>query len=175
MAFTIDARQALIFAVTIVLLFIVVVSITAWSIPRYEKIQSGLDVLLRYTRENHTGVRVIRAFGLEDEEKDKFNSQNNHLMGMQKFVGSITALMNPLTYAILNLSIAYLIYKGAFLVNTGDLTQGQVVALYNYMSQILVELIKLANLVRVEFYSESVFAQMCRTRRRQWKTVTISV
>ena len=147
MAFTIDARQALIFAVTIVLLFIVVVSITAWSIPRYGKIQSGLDVLLRYTRENHTGVRVIRAFGLEDEEKDKFNSQNNHLMGMQKFVGSITALMNPLTYAILNLSIAYLIYKGAFLVNTGDLTQGQVVALYNYMSQILVELIKLANLV----------------------------
>ncbi len=147
MAFTIDARQAGIFAVTIALLFIVVVSITAWSIPRYEKIQGGLDVLLRYTRENHTGVRVIRAFGLEEEEKDKFNKQNNVLMGMQKFVGGVTALMNPLTYAILNLSIAYLIYKGAFLVDSGELTQGQVVALYNYMTQILVELIKLANLV----------------------------
>lgn len=147
MAFTIDARQALIFAVTIVLLSVVVVSITAWSIPRYEKIQSGLDVLLKFTRENHSGVRVIRAFGLEDEEKDKFNKQNNILLGIQKFVGSVTALMNPLTYAILNLSIAYLIYKGAILVNNGDLTQGQVVALYNYMTQILVELIKLANLV----------------------------
>lgn len=147
MAFTIDSRQALIFAVTITLLFIVVVSITAWSIPRYEKIQAGLDVLLRYTRENHSGVRVIRAFGLEEEEKDKFNKQSNILMGMQKFVGAVTALMNPLTYAILNLSIAYLIYKGAIYVNAGELTQGQVVALYNYMTQILVELIKLANLV----------------------------
>ena len=147
MAFTIDVRQAAIFAVTIVLLFIVVASITAWSIPRYEKIQSSLDVLLRFTRENHTGVRVIRAFGLESEEKDKFNKHSNILMGMQKFVGGVTALMNPVTYAILNLSIAYLIYKGAFYVNSGELTQGQVVALYNYMSQILVELIKLANLV----------------------------
>ena len=147
MAFTIDARQAAIFAVTIFLLFVVVVSITAWSIPRYEKIQGVLDVLLRFTRENHTGVRVIRAFGLESEEKDKFNKQNNILMDMQKFVGGVTALMNPVTYSILNLSIAYLIYKGAFLVDSGELSQGQVVALYNYMSQILVELIKLANLV----------------------------
>ena len=104
-------------------------------------------MLLSFTRENHTGVRVIRAFGLESEEKDKFNKHSNILMGMQKFVGGITALMNPVTYAILNLSIAYLIYKGAFYVNSGELTQGQVVALYNYMSQILVELIKLANLV----------------------------
>jgi ABC-type multidrug transport system fused ATPase/permease subunit len=147
MAFTIDVRQALIFVVTIILLFIVVVSITAWSIPRYEKIQSGLDVLLRLTRENHTGVRVIRAFGLEEDEKKKFNDHNNILMNMQKFVGGVTALMNPVTYAILNLSIAYLIYKGAIYVNSGELTPGQIVALYNYMSQILVELIKLANLV----------------------------
>ncbi len=147
MAFTIDVRQALIFAVTIFLLFVVVVSITAWSIPKYENIQGGLDVLLRYTRENHTGVRVIRAFGLEDEEKSKFNAQNNILMGMQRFVGSVTALMNPVTYAILNLAIAFLIYRGAIIVNAGELTQGQMVALYNYMGQILVELIKLANLV----------------------------
>ncbi len=147
MAFTIDARQALIFAVTIALLFIVVSFITAWSIPRYEKIQSGLDVLLKYTRENHTGVRVIRAFGLENEEKNKFHEKSDALMGMQKFVGGVTALMNPVTYAILNLSIAFLIYRGAIFVNSGELTQGQVVALYNYMGQILVELIKLANLV----------------------------
>lgn len=147
MAFTIDARQAGIFAITIFLLFIVVVFITAWSIPRYEKIQSSLDVLLKYTRENHTGVRVIRAFGLENEEKEKFHDQSNALMNMQRFVGSVTALMNPLTYAILNLSVAFLIYKGAIYVNSGELSQGQVVALYNYMGQILVELIKLANLV----------------------------
>ena len=147
MAFTIDARQAGIFAVTIFLLTVVVVFITAWSIPRYEKIQSSLDVLLKYTRENHTGVRVIRAFGLENEEKEKFHDQSNALMNMQRFVGSVTALMNPLTYAILNLSVAFLIYKGAIYVNSGELSQGQVVALYNYMGQILVELIKLANLV----------------------------
>ena len=149
MAFTINQRLALIFLVTIVLLTVVVVSITAWSIPRYEKIQSALDVLLRYTRENHSGVRIIRAFSLEEEEKNKFNKQSNHLMELQKFVGSFTALMNPLTYAILNLSVAYLIYRGAIYVNAGSLTQGQVVALYNYMAQILVELIKLANLVLI--------------------------
>lgn len=147
MAFIIDPKTALIFLVTIVLLTFVVVSITAWSIPRYEKIQSRLDVLLRLTRENHTGLRVIRAFGLEDEEKEKFNDRNNALMKLQKFVGSITALMNPVTYAILNLSVAYLIYKGAVHVSNGELTQGSVIALYNLMMQILVELIKLANLV----------------------------
>lgn len=147
MAFTIDYRQALIFVVTIILLFAVVVSITLWSIPRYEKIQKGLDTLLRLTRESHSGVRVVRAFGLEDEEKERFNQNNNLLMKLQKFVGSVTALMNPLTVAILNLSIAFLIYKGAFYVNSGELTQGQLIALYNYMSQILVELVKLANLI----------------------------
>jgi ABC-type multidrug transport system fused ATPase/permease subunit len=125
----------------------VVVFITGWSIPRYEKIQKGLDTLLRLTRENHTGVRVIRAFGLEVREKENFEQNNDRLMGLQKFVGSVTALMNPVTYAILNLSVVFLIYKGAFLVDSGELTQGEMVALYNYMFQILVELIKLANLI----------------------------
>ncbi|WP_022776020.1 ABC transporter ATP-binding protein [Butyrivibrio sp. AE2015] len=147
MAFTIDFRQALVFVVTIALLAFVVVFITGWSIPRYEKIQKGLDTLLRLTRENHTGVRVIRAFGLENREKENFDLNNDRLMGLQKFVGSVTALMNPVTYAILNLSVVFLIYKGAFLVDAGELTQGEMVALYNYMFQILVELIKLANLI----------------------------
>ncbi|SEG25030.1 ABC-type multidrug transport system, ATPase and permease component [Butyrivibrio sp. Su6] len=147
MAFTIDFRQALVFVVTIALLAFVVVFITGWSIPRYEKIQKGLDTLLRLTRENHTGVRVIRAFGLEAREKENFEQNNDRLMGLQKFVGSVTALMNPVTYAILNLSVVFLIYKGAFLVDSGELTQGEMVALYNYMFQILVELIKLANLI----------------------------
>ncbi len=147
MAFTIDFRQALIFLVTIILLFAVVGAIMVWSIPRYGKIQGGLDTLLRLTRENHTGVRVIRAFGLEEQEKKNFHKHNDELMKLQRHVGGITALMNPVTFAILNLSVAYLIYKGAIYVNAGELSQGQVVALYNYMSQILVELIKFANLV----------------------------
>ncbi len=147
MAFTIDFRQALIFLVTIILLFAVVGAIMVWSIPRYGKIQSGLDTLLRLTRENHTGVRVIRAFGLEEQEKKNFHSHNDELMKLQRHVGGVSALMNPVTFAILNLSVAYLIYKGAIYVNMGELSQGQVVALYNYMSQILVELIKFANLV----------------------------
>ncbi|MCR5558035.1 MAG: ABC transporter ATP-binding protein/permease [Butyrivibrio sp.] len=147
MAFTIDVRQALIFLVTIILLFAVVGAIMVWSIPRYGQIQGGLDTLLRLTRENHTGVRVIRAFGLEEQEKKNFNKHNDELMKLQRFVGGVSALMNPVTFAILNLSVAYLIYRGAIYVNAGELTQGQVVALYNYMSQILVELIKFANLI----------------------------
>lgn len=147
MAFTIDSRIAMIFLVTIVLLFIVVGLIMGWSIPRYGMIQGKLDTLLRLTRESHTGVRVIRAFGLEEEEKKRFHAHNNELMTLQRFVGGVSALMNPITYGILNLSVAYLIYKGAIYVNAGELTQGQVVALYNYMSQILVELIKFANLI----------------------------
>ncbi len=147
MAFTIDFRQALIFVVTIILLFAVVGAIMAWSIPGYGKIQNGLDTLLRLTRENHTGVRVIRAFGLEKREKDGFNKSNNELMSLQEHVGGVSALMNPLTFTILNLAIAYLIYKSSKLVNIGELSRGQVVALYNYMSQILIELIKLANLI----------------------------
>ena len=147
MAFAINVRMALIFLVTIILLFLVVGLIMRWSIPRYGQIQSGLDGLLNLTRENHTGVRVIRAFGLEEKEKERFNLQNEALMKLQTFVGFVTALMNPLTYAILNLAVAVLIYRGSIHVNSGDLTQGQVVALYNYMSQILVELIKFANLI----------------------------
>lgn len=147
MAFTISVRMSLIFLVTIILLFLVVGLIMRWSIPRYGQIQENLDKLVALTRENHTGVRVIRAFGLENGEKERFDSGNENLMKLQSFVGNITALMNPLTYAILNLSVAFLIYRGAIHVNAGDLTQGQVVALYNYMSQILVELIKFANLI----------------------------
>ncbi len=147
MAFTINVRMALIFLVTIALLSLVVGLIMRWSIPRYGQIQGGLDGLLNLTRENHTGVRVIRAFGLEEKEKESFNGRNEALMKLQTFVGTITALMNPVTYAILNLAIAFLIYRGSFHVEAGDLTQGQVVALYNYMSQILVELIKFANLI----------------------------
>ena len=147
MAFTINASQAFIFLVTIAALFLVVGLIMRWSIPRYGQIQSGLDGLLTLTRENHTGVRVIRAFSLEEEEKEKFEGKNNALKELQVFVGNVTALMNPVTYAILNLAIAFLIYRGAILVDSGSLTQGQVVALYNYMAQILVELIKFANLI----------------------------
>lgn len=147
MAFTINVRMALIFLVTIVLLSLVVGLIMRWSIPKYAEIQSGLDGLLGLTRENHTGVRVIRAFGLEEKEKEHFNNKNSLLVNLQTFVGSITSLMNPMTYAILNLAVAMLIYRGAIHVQAGELTQGQIVALYNYMSQILVELIKFANLI----------------------------
>ena len=147
MAFTIDAGQALIFLVTIILLFLVVGLIMRWSIPGYGRIQTTLDGLLSLTRQNHTGVRVIRAFSLEEKQVERFNDKNNALMKLQSFVGAVTALMNPVTYVILNLAVAFLIYRGAILVDTGDLTRGQVVALYNYMSQILVELIKFANLI----------------------------
>ncbi len=147
MAFTISPRHALIFLVTIILLSVVVGLIMSWSIPRYGQIQSSLDKLLSLTRENHTGVRVIRAFNLEEKEKETFETKIEEHMNLQSFVGSVTALMNPVTYAILNLAVAILIYRGSISVNNGQLTQGQVVALYNYMSQILVELIKFANLI----------------------------
>ncbi|MBQ7614900.1 MAG: ABC transporter ATP-binding protein [Butyrivibrio sp.] len=147
MAFTINIRMALIFLVTIALLSLVVALIMRWSIPKYAEIQTGLDGLVGLTRENHTGLRVIRAFGLEEKEKEHFNNRNSLLVNLQTFVGSITSLMNPVTYAILNLAVALLIYRGAIHVEAGELTQGQIVALYNYMSQILVELIKFANLI----------------------------
>ena len=147
MAYTISPSQSLIFLVTIILLFIVVGAIMRWSIPKYGQIQKGLDKLLSLTRENHTGVRVIRAFNLQEKEKDNFNEKNELQMKLQSFVGSVSALMNPVTYAILNLSVAFLIYRGAIVVNNGELSQGDVVALYNYMAQILVELIKFANLI----------------------------
>ena len=147
MSFTISPRLSIIFLITIILLFIVVAAIMRWSIPMYGRIQNGLDGLLGLTRENHTGVRVIRAFNLQEKEKEKFNEKNELQMKLQSFVGSVSALMNPVTYAILNLSVAFLIYRGAITVNDGELSQGAVVALYNYMGQILVELIKFANLI----------------------------
>lgn len=147
MAFTIDVKAALIFVVTIPLLSVVVFGIMAVSIPLYKKVQECLDRVLGITRENLTGVRVIRAFHKEEEEKARYEESLESLTGMQNHVGRISAFMNPVTYIIINCGIIALLYVGAFQVDTGVLTQGQVVALVNYMSQILVELIKLANLI----------------------------
>lgn len=147
MAFTIDIKCALIFLVTIPILTAVIVAVMNYTMPRYRSIQFSLDELTLKTRENLSGARVIRAFTREAEETESFYEKNKVLSHLQKAVGRISALMNPLTYVIINAAIIVLIYEGGVRVNTGDLSQGQVVALYNYMSQILVELIKLANLI----------------------------
>lgn len=147
MAFTIDVKAALVFVVTIPLLSIVVFGIMFWSIPMYKKVQARLDKVLGTTRENLSGVRVIRAFCKEDEERREFGERNAALTKLQLIVGRVSAAMNPATYIMINLGIAVLIYVGALRVDSGILTQGQVVALYNYMSQILVELVKLASLI----------------------------
>ena len=147
MAFTVDVKAAMIFVVTIPLLCIVVFGVMFISIPLYKKVQAGLDKVLGITRENLTGVRVIRAFAKEDEELEYFKENNEELTRLQMFVGRISSLMNPITYVIINAATVALIYQGALRVNVGDLTQGEVVALVNYMSQILVELVKLANLI----------------------------
>lgn len=147
MAFTIDVKAAVVFVVIIPLLSVVVFLIMALSIPLYRKVQAQLDRVLGITRENLTGIRVIRAFNKEKEEKEKFYNAHDELTGLQMFVGRITGLMNPVTYIIINAGILVLIYTGAVRVDNGYITQGQVVALVNYMSQILVELIKLANLI----------------------------
>ena len=147
MAFTIDVRSALIFAAAIPILSVVVFSIMLVSIPLYKKVQAKLDIVLRRVRENLTGVRVLRAFCKEDEETEKFLEENQSLTAMQLHTGRISALMNPLTYVLINLAVVILIYRGALSVSQGLLTQGAVVALYNYMSQILVELIKMANMI----------------------------
>lgn len=147
MAFTIDVKAALVFVVTIPLLSIVVFGIMLWSIPMYKKVQARLDKVLGITRENLSGVRVIRAFCKEDEERREFGKRNAALTKLQLMVGRVSAAMNPATYIMINLGIAVLIYVGALRVDSGILTQGQVVALYNYMSQILVELVKLASLI----------------------------
>lgn len=147
MAFTIDVKCALIFAVAILLLSIVVFGIMRITIPKYRDVQTGLDGVTLITRENLTGARVIRAFTNEENEVEEFKRRNTALSALQKAVGRISALLNPVTYVIINIAIVVLVYTGAFRVDVGDLTQGQVVALYNYMSQILVELIKLANLI----------------------------
>lgn len=147
MAFTVDVKAALIFVVTIPLLSIVVFGIMLISIPLYKKVQVALDKVLGKTRENLSGIRVIRAFNKEDEEKQDFYVKNEELNKVQVFVGRFSALMNPVTYLIVNGAILYLIWTGALQVEVGALQQGEVVALVNYMSQILVELVKLANLI----------------------------
>ena len=147
MAFTVDVKAALIFVVTIPLLSIVVFGIMLISIPLYKKVQLALDKVLGKTRENLSGIRVIRAFNKEEEEKQDFYEKNEALNKVQVFVGRFSALMNPVTYLIVNGAILYLIWTGAWQVEMGVLKQGEVVALVNYMSQILVELVKLANLI----------------------------
>ena len=147
MAFTIDVKAALVFVVTIPLLSVVVFGLMLWSIPMYKKVQKRLDGVLSLTRESLTGVRVVRAFCQEKDIEQDFVEKNDALTTLQKLVGKVTGLMNPVTYAIINLGIVALIWVGALRVDAGILTQGQVVALYNYMSQILVELVKLASLI----------------------------
>ena len=147
MAFFVDAKAAMVFVVAIPLLSVVVFGIMLLTIPLYKKVQARLDGVTGVTRENLSGVRVLRAFGKEEAEKAEFREKNQGLTTLQKKVGRVSSLMNPLTYAMNNGAIVALIYQGALRVDAGALTQGQVVALYNYMSQILVELIKMANLI----------------------------
>ncbi|MCM1143431.1 MAG: ABC transporter ATP-binding protein/permease [Blautia sp.] len=147
MAFTVNAKAAFIFVVTIPLLSIVVFGIMAVTMPLYKKVQAGLDAVLGKTRENLTGVRVIRAFHKEKQETAEFEQSNASLTTLQLFVGKISALTNPVTYVIVNAATLILIYTGAVQVDEGTITQGEVVALVNYMSQILIELVKLANLI----------------------------
>ncbi len=147
MAFTIDWKAALIFVVVIPLLSVVVFGVMLWTMPRYKQVQARLDRVLGATRENLTGVRVVRAFGREESEAAAFQEENNGLTHLQEFVGKVSALMNPVTYILINLGAVALIWVGALRVDGGMITQGAVVALLNYMSQILVELVKLANLI----------------------------
>ncbi len=147
MAFTVDVKCALIFVGVIPVLSLVVFGIMAYTIPKYKQVQNNLDSVTLKTRENLSGARVIRAFTQEEAEINDFTEKNDILTRLQKGVGKISALMNPVTYVIINVAVIALIYNGALQVNKGNLSQGEVVALYNYMSQILVELIKLANLI----------------------------
>lgn len=147
MAMSIDFKAGLIFLLVIAILSAVVATIMKVTVPMYRDVQNTLDGVTLMTRENLTGARVIRAFTEEEQEYSRFSKKNNLLAHFQRAVGRISALMNPITYIIINLGIVFLIYYGALSVNSGSLSQGQVVALYNYMSQILVELIKFANLI----------------------------
>lgn len=147
LAFTINVKAGIIFIITIALLFAVVFGIILTTAPMYKKNQTQLDKIMKTTRENLLGVRVVRAFNRQASEIEQFKRENDRLTEMQVNVGRISALLNPVTYVIINLAVVYLIYRGANFVDKGSLTQGQLVALVNYMSQILVELIKLANLV----------------------------
>lgn len=147
MAFTVDVKAALVFVVTIPLLSVVVFGIILWTMPLYQKVQGRLDRVLGLTRENLSGARVIRAFNKEEDEKKRYREENDALAGVQKFVGGISGLMNPAAYVIINGAVIAILYTGAVRVDIGSLTQGEVVALVNYMSQILVELVKMANLI----------------------------
>lgn len=147
MAFTVDVKAAVIFVVAIPMLSVVVFGIMIWTMPLYRRVQGALDKVLGLTRENLTGVRVIRAFCLEEQEQTHFREKNERLTDMQKFVGKISGLMNPLTYIIVNGAVVVLLHTGAIRVDQGIITTGAVVALVNYMNQILVELVKLANLI----------------------------
>ncbi len=147
MAFTVDPKTAIIFAVSIPLLAVVVFGIMFYSVPIYKKVQNRLDSVMRMTRENLSGVRVIRAFNHEQKEIDDFDKCSEELKDMQLYGGKISAYLNPITYVIVNLSIVLIIYVGGLRVDTGRLTQGEVISLINYMSQVLVELIKLSNLI----------------------------
>ena len=147
MAFTIDVKAAFVFVVIIPLLCLVVFAIMGISVPLYKKVQAKLDKVLLGTRENLAGIRVIRAFNKENDEIEAFNQSNQELTKIQMYVGRISSLMNPLTYILINAGIVALIYIGAIRVDAGNISQGQVIALVNYMSQILVEVVKLANLV----------------------------
>lgn len=147
MAFTVDAECAVIFVIVIPLLSVIVFGIMLVTMPLYKKVQANLDRVLLTTRENLAGARVIRAFNKEEDEKERFRSENQVLTDAQKFVGRISGLMNPMTYIVVNGGVIALIWSGAIRVDAGSLTQGEVVALLNYMSQILVELVKLANLI----------------------------
>lgn len=147
MAFTVNTDAAVVFVITIPILFAIVIGIMVYTIPKYRDVQNNLDNITLKTRENLSGVRVIRAFTNEENEVNSFTKSNRALSHLQKAVGTISALTNPLTYVVVNIAIVALIYVGAIQVNTGNLTQGEVVALYNYMSQILVEIIKFVNMV----------------------------
>lgn len=147
MAFTVDVKAAMVFVVAIPALNVVVFGIMAFSMPLYKKVQRQLDHVTLATRENLTGARVIRAFNRQEDEVIRFDSSNDMLVRFQIFVGKISALMNPLTYVIINLAIVAVVWISGKQVDAGIITQGETVALVNYMSQILVELIKLANLI----------------------------
>nr|WP_177316346.1 ABC transporter ATP-binding protein [uncultured Lachnoclostridium sp.] len=147
MAFTVDLRSAMVFVVTIPVLCVVVFGIMLVSMPLYRSVQRQLDKVLLTTRENLMGVRVIRAFNRQESEVGKFEGENDRLVQMQVFVGKISALLNPVTYVIINVAIVAVIWVGGEQVDSGTITQGKVIALVNYMSQILVELIKMANLI----------------------------
>ena len=147
MAFTVNFRAALIFVVAIPLLSVVVFGVMVITRPLYKSVQTRLDRVLGLTRENLTGVRVVRAFDKQKSEVDRFEDANELLTKMQLHVGHISALMNPLTYVIINLAIVALLYVGSIEINIGGMASGDVIALVNYMNQILVELVKLANLI----------------------------